>query len=120
MDYLLVLPNGRAIGFLELEGAKAALNMYHEGRINMSKDKEVYSIYDMFEEKSREDLSYIIGAEEGEGKIYDVESLIENIQRGELLDEEKEEIIRLLLAEGVNFDISDYGIEDLLAETKVY
>ncbi|MGL4873955.1 MAG: hypothetical protein ACRC30_04820 [Clostridium sp.] len=120
MDYLLVLPNGRAIGFLEVEGAKAALNMYHEGRINIKKDEEIYSVYDMFEEKSREDLSYIIGVEEGEGKVYSIQSLIENVQRSELLDEEKDELIGLLLEDKINFDISDFGVENLLSETNVY
>lgn len=120
MNYLLVLPNYRAIGFKELEGAQAALNMYHEGRIDVNNEKNIYSQYDMFEEKSREDLSFIIGAEEGEGKIYDIDELVENLRNAEILDEEKNEIITELINEKINFDIGQYGIENILSDTKIY
>lgn len=93
MNYLLVLPNDTAIGFEDLDQAKWRLNSYHEERIKVKDNEELYSSVDMFEEKSREDLSILIGAEEGEGKIYSIESLLENIRESDLFEEEKEEII---------------------------
>ncbi|WP_297632450.1 hypothetical protein [uncultured Clostridium sp.] len=120
MNYLLVLPNYRAIGFKEVEGAQDALNMYHEGRIDKNNEKSIYSEYDMFEEKSREDLSIIIGAEEGEGQIYDIDEIVEGVRNSEMLEEEKEEIIGQLISEKINFDIGQYGIENILSEMITY
>ena len=120
MNYLLVLPNYRAIGFSEYKDADTALHLYFEDRIDIKSEQNTYSQYDMYEEKSREDISYVIGAEEGEGKIYDIDNLMENIQESDMFQDEKEDIIRELLKSNIDFDISKYEIENILVNTKMY
>lgn len=120
MNYLLVLPDYRAIGFSELKDADRVLHIYFEDRIDIKSEQNIYSQYDMYEEKSRDDISYVIGAEEGWGKIYDIDDLIENIQESDMFQDEKEDIIRELLKNNINFDISKYEIENILVNTKTY
>ncbi|MEG1002225.1 hypothetical protein [Clostridium sp.] len=117
-NYLIVFPDGEAVTFFDVEGCYAYRNRYYEERIKLNSEKNIYANYDMYEEKAREDIARVIGAEEGEAKIYDLDSVIEEIQKSGAFDDEKEEIISKLMGENSKIQISDYGLDNVLLEAR--
>lgn len=114
-NYLVVLPNGLGVGFVDLEEAQAYVNMYCEERVVKEGLSDTYASYDMYEEKSREDIAQVIGCEEGEAIIYNIDDIIEKVQTmDEAFQEEKEEIIGKLISEECTIDTYSLGLESVL------
>lgn len=117
-NYLVVLPNGMAITFKDIEGCHAYINRYYEEKIKLNGIENIYANYDMYEEKSREDIARVIGAEEGEAKIYELESVIEQIRKSSVFVDESDDIINKLMSNKCKIDISDYGIDSALLNSE--
>lgn len=113
-NYLVVLPEGKAVTFKDLEGCHAYINRYYEERIEKNGIENIYANYDMYEEKARDDIARVIGAEEGEAKIYELESVIEQIRITSVFVDEADEVINKLMERHCEIDISDYGIDNAL------
>ncbi|WP_194189705.1 hypothetical protein [Clostridium chrysemydis] len=114
-NYLAVLSNGKARGFVEYEEAKAYINRYFMENLNSQGKKNIYADYDMYEEKSTEDIAFVLGAENDEVSIYMIEDIIDYIREMEIATiDEKEEIISKLLSKECNVDIYAAGLKSIL------
>ena len=60
-----------------------------------------------------------LGAYEGECVIYDLDSLIENIQKSDYFEEEKVELISKLMDKQIDINVNDYQIDKIFTETTV-
>lgn len=114
-NYLAVLSNGKARGFVDYEEAKAYINIYFMENLNNEGKKNIYANYDMYEEKSTEDIAFVLGAENDGVNIYVIEDIIEYIRNMEVVTiDEKEEIISKLLNKECNLDIYSAGLKSIL------
>ncbi|MCR6515701.1 hypothetical protein M4I33_12560 [Clostridium sp. LY3-2] len=114
-NYLAVLSSGKGKGFVDYEEAKAYINRYFMENLNRQGRKNIYANYDMYEEKSTEDIAFVLGAENDGVSIYMIEDIIDYIRDMEIATiDEKEEIISKLLNEECNIDIYTAGIKSIL------
>lgn len=113
-NYLVVFPDGRGVTFKDLEGCHSYINRYYEERIRLHAMEEVYENYDLTKEDARHRISTIIGAEEGDSKIYFLEDVFEAIQNSGAFLEEQEEVIGKLMGRNSKIDITDYGLDKIL------
>ena len=75
--------------------------------------------FDLYQEEDQEDLNRILGVNEGECMLFDLESILEVIRNSAYFEEEKEELISSLLKEEIKLNIYDYGIDNLLNDCKI-
>ena len=82
-NYIVVTPNGDIAGFREINDARNFVSGYYIGKVEeMSDDfSVVYSDYVTDPMQTTEAICTSLGAYEGECVIYDLDSLIENIQK---------------------------------------
>ena len=69
-NYILVMPDGRVVGFEESDMAQAYMNRYYQEQISTYCEKADYSEYDMTEWKSTESICTALGAYEGVCTLY--------------------------------------------------
>lgn len=117
-NYLVVLPSLKGVTFIDIESCHGYINRYYEEKLALKGMENTYADYDMYEEKAREDIMRVVGVEEGEAKIYDLENFIEVVQSSSLFQEEKEEIIRKVIERNSKIDIGKYDLESILLDTK--
>ncbi|MGL4774715.1 MAG: hypothetical protein ACRC2K_14220 [Clostridium sp.] len=116
-NYALVFPDGEVMGFEESEMAQAYMNKYYRERIIQLHKKEDYEELEQNEERTWQEIYTILGVNEGECRVYNIDELMESVRESSILEEEKEEIIRRLLDENIDLNINDFGIDDILIET---
>lgn len=75
--------------------------------------------YLIYIKKDQEDLNRIYGVNEGECRIYDLESVLEAIRNSSYFQDEKDELISKLLKEEITLNIYDYGIDNILEDSKI-
>lgn len=120
-NYIVVTPNGDIAGYREIDDARNFVSGYYIGKVEeMSDDLSVvYSDYVTDPMQTAEAICTSLGVYEGECVIYDLESLIENIQKSDIFEEEKVELISKLMQKKINLNVSDYQIDKILTETTV-
>lgn len=120
-NYIVVNPNGDIEGFQEIEEANAYILGYYVEKIDEIGDNSdlVYTdnIAEPFE--NAVNISRELGVYEGECKIYELDSLIDNIRDSGIFDDEKEEIISKLMEEDIDINSKTYQLEQFLINTKV-
>ncbi|EGT3614956.1 hypothetical protein FHH43_01710 [Clostridium perfringens] len=114
-NYILVMPDGRAIGFEESDMAQAYINRYYQEKIAFYCDKVDFSELDMTEWKSTGSICSVVGATEGVCTLYRLDEFISSIQKSSIFEDEKNELIAKLRGENINLNINDYQIDDILA-----
>ena len=120
-NYIVVTPNGDIAGFREINDARNFVSGYYIGKVEeMSDDfSVVYSDYVTDPMQTTEAICTSLGAYEGECVIYDLDSLIENIQKSDYFEEEKVELISKLMDKQIDINVNDYQIDKILTETTV-
>lgn len=120
-NYIVVTPNGDVLGFGEEDDARKYVAGYYVGKIEeLSDDRsKVYVDYGTDPLQASVDICTELGAYEGDCIIYDLDNFIENIQKSDIFEDEKEELILKLMQEKINLNINDYQVDDLLYDTKV-
>lgn len=113
-SYLVVFPDGRGVTFKDIEGCSAYINRYYEERVRLHAMEEVYENYDLTKEDARDRISTIIGAEEGEPKIYYLDDVFEAIQNSGAFLEEQQEVISNLLGRNSKINTTHYGLDKIL------
>lgn len=113
-NYLVVFPDGRGVTFKDIEGCSAYINRYYEERVRLHAMEEVYENYDLTKEDARDRISTIIGAEEGEPKIYYLDDVFEAIQNSGAFLEEQQEVISNLLSRNSKINTTHYGLDKIL------
>ena len=114
-NYILVMPDGRAIGFEESDMAQAYINRYYQEKIAFYCDKVDFSELDMTEWKSTGSICSVMGATEGVCILYRLDEFIASIQKSSIFEDEKNELIAKLRGEKIYLNINDYQIDDILA-----
>lgn len=114
-NYILVMPDGRAIGFEESDMAQAYINRYYQEKIAFYCDKVDFSELDMTEWKSTGSICSVVGATEGVCILYRLDEFIASIQKSSIFEDEKNELIAKLRGEKIYLNINDYQIDDILA-----
>lgn len=117
-NYLVVFPDGRGVTFKDIEGSDTYINRYYEERIRLHAIESIYEDYDLSKEDSRERISTILGAEEGDPKIYYLDDVFEAIQNSGAFIEEQEEIIGHLLNRNSKINITHYGLDKILVNVQ--
>ena len=120
-NYIVVTPNGDTAGFREINDARNFVSGYYIGKVEeMSDDfSVVYSDYVTDPMQTTEAICTSLGAYEGECVIYDLDSLIENIQKSDYFEEEKVELISKLMDKQIDINVNDYQIDKIFTETTV-
>ncbi|MEG0295556.1 MAG: hypothetical protein RR620_02485 [Clostridium sp.] len=117
-EYLLVLTDGSAIGFDDLETAKGYVNIYYQEKVKNSEQVlETEDITDSSEQLMNT-VCQVIGAVEGEVAVYYIEDVINKIQEEFVFDEEKEEIVSKLLQKDIKLNVIDFGIDFILHDVE--
>lgn len=120
-DYLLLMPSGNCKGFNDLESTKAYINIYYERKIDERKiDESLHEdgyndATEIGGEKPRKNICTQLGVKEGKCQVYKTEDFIEKLREELVFDEEKEEVISKLSESKINFNIYDYGLDEILA-----
>ena len=119
-NYIVVEPSGDIRGFVELSDARSFISCYYLNNIlEYRPQSDSYkSYFDIYQEKDQEAVNYIAGVDEGECRIYDLDSVIEKIREKPYFEDEKEELISKFLPKDIHLNIYDYGIDDIFAEAK--
>ena len=119
-NYVEVQPSGDIIGFEELSDARSYISCYNLNNILEYRPEDVNNskMFDVYLEEDQEALNYIKGVNEGECRIYDLESVIEAVREKASFQEERDEIISKLLKEDIKLNIYDYGIDDVFVDSK--
>ncbi|MGL5354197.1 MAG: hypothetical protein ACRDA5_12875, partial [Clostridium sp.] len=68
--------------------------------------------------ETRLNICQHLGVEEGECIVYDLEDFLEKLREELVFDEEKEEVISLLLKEKIELNIYDFGLDVILHNVK--
>ena len=120
-NYIVMEPSGDIKGFKELSDAKSFVGCYYLNNIldNTQRVKGYGTWFDLYQEEDQEDLNRILGVNEGECMIFDLDSILEVIRNSAYFEEEKEELISSLLKEEIKLNIYDYGIDNLLNDCKI-
>ncbi|HHD2753825.1 TPA: hypothetical protein ACOTG0_002647 [Clostridium perfringens] len=114
-NYILVMPDGRVVGFEESDMAQAYVNRYYQEQIALYCDKVDFSELDMTEWKSTGSICSVVGATEGVCILYRLDEFIASIQKSSIFEDEKNELIAKLRGEKIYLNINDYQIDDILA-----
>lgn len=115
-EYLLVMPSGNCKGFNDIEGAKAYINIYYERRFDDSIHKDGFNdATEIGGDEPRLNVFTQLGVAEGKCEIYKMEDFIGIIMKELVFEEEKEEVISKLCEAKIDFNIYDYGLDELLA-----
>lgn len=117
-NYILVMPNGKVVGFEESDMAQAYVNRYYQEKIEVYSNKVDFSDLDMMDEKVNETISRVVGVDEGLCTLYNLEDFISSIQKSSIFEDEKNEIIAKLRCRRIDLNISDYQIDDILANVE--
>lgn len=116
-EYVLIFPSGNCKGFNDIEGAKAFINIYYERRLDHVFHEDGYNdATEIGGDEYRYNVFTQLGAEEGtKCEIYKTETLIKEIDRELVFEDEKEEIISKLCEAKINFNIYEYSLDAILA-----
>lgn len=119
-NYIVVDPSGDIRGFVELSDARNYTSCYYLDNILEYRPRDVNNskMFDVYLEEDQEALNYITGVNEGECRIFDLDSVIERVREDSYFQEEKDEIISKLLKENINLNIYDYGIDNIFVDVK--
>ena len=117
-NYVVVMPNGNTVGFVELSDARGYITTNYLGRILSISHEGKYSYFDMTQERDMEDSGIIAGVNEGEASIYDLDEFIEKIRSSDMFQDEKDELISKLLKDNIKMNVIDYGLEGILTEVE--
>lgn len=119
-NYIVVNPNGDIEGFQEVEHANAYILGYMLEKIDKIGDNSEFVYTDNVTEQLENavNISRELSVYEGECRIYDLDSLIENIRSSGIFDDEKEEVISKLMEEEIDININDYQLDEFLMNTK--
>jgi len=115
-EYLLIMPSGNCKGFNDVESAKAYINIYYERKFDGVIHKDGYN--DATEsggDEPRLNVFTQLGVEEGKCEIYKTEEFVEILKDELIFDEDKEEIISKLSEAKIDFNIYDYGLDEILS-----
>jgi len=115
-EYLLIMPSGNCRGFNDVESAKAYINIYYERKFDGVIHKDGYN--DATEsggDEPRLNVFTQLGVEEGKCEIYKTEEFVEILKDELIFDEDKEEIISKLSEAKIDFNIYDYGLDEILS-----
>ena len=77
-NYVVKMPSGELNGFIELSDARNFISQYYLDKI-LDYRKSGGAFLDIYQEKDQEELNRLVGVDEGECQIYDLDSLIERI-----------------------------------------
>lgn len=116
-NYVVKMPSGELNGFIELSDARNFISEYYLDKI-LDYRKGGGAFLDIYQEKDQEELNRLVGVDEGECQIYDLDSLIERIQNSNYFEEEREEIISKLLKEKIELNVNEYSIDDIFADVE--
>jgi len=115
-DYLLVMPSGNCKGFNDLESAKAYINIYYERKIDESLHEDGYNDgTEIGGDKPRKNICTQLGVKEGKCEVYKTEDFVGKLSKELVFEEEKEEVISKLSEAKIDFNIYDYGLDEILA-----
>ncbi|ELC8441999.1 hypothetical protein QYB59_001009 [Clostridium perfringens] len=114
-NYILVMPDGRVVGFEESDMAQAYVNRYYQEQIALYCEKVDFSEFDMTEWKSTVNICRTLGVNEGLCILYRLDELIASIQKSSIFEDEKNYLIANLRGKNINLNINDYQIDDILA-----
>lgn len=119
-NYIVVTPKGDIEGFQQVEDANAYILGYFVEKIDDIGNDSDYVYVDNTSEQLENavNISMELGVYEGECRIYDLESLIENIRNSGIFDDEKEELISKLMEEEIDLNTKDYQMDEFLVNTK--
>ncbi|MDU5111652.1 MAG: hypothetical protein E6248_14510 [Clostridium sp.] len=117
--YLLVMPNGNALGFNDEDLAKAYVNRYYEEKIKEYSQKDDYSDFSDLVGQVRNNICQHIGVDEGRCNLYNLNNFIENLRENLVFDDEKEEIIKKLYEKDIRLNIYDYSLDNILNDTEI-
>lgn len=119
-NYIVVNPNGDIEGFQEYEHANSYILEYFMEKLDKLGDNHEILYVDHITEplQSAVDISRELGVYEGECKIYDLDSFIENIRNSGIFEDEKEELISKLMEEEIDLNVNDYQLDEFLMNTK--
>ena len=115
-EYLLIMPSGNCKGFNDVESAKAYINIYYERKFDGVIHKGGYN--DATEsggDEPRMNVFTQLGVEEGKCEIYRTEAFVEILKDELIFDEDKKEIISKLSEAKIDFNIYDYGLDEILS-----
>lgn len=120
-NYIVVNPNGDIEGFQDVDDASAYILGYYTEKIDKIGDNTEFVYTDNVAEpfENAVNISRELGVYEGECKIYDLDSLIDNIRESDIFDDEKEEIISKLMEEDIDINSKAYQLEQFLINTKI-
>lgn len=119
-EYLLVMPDGEARGFNDLESAKAYINRYYQSIVSHDREEDDYNdVTELDEEKATRNVCTNLGAEEGKCEVYKLDDFIDKINEEVVFDYEKEEIISKLCEKHINLNVYNYNLDLILADTEV-
>ncbi|WP_300349218.1 hypothetical protein [Clostridium sp.] len=114
-NYILVMPDGKVVGFEDIDIAKAYVNRYYQEKLDVYSNKVDFSDFDITDEKVNETISRVVGVDEGICTIYNLEDLINSIQNSSIFEDEKNELIFKLRERRIDLNINDYQVDDILA-----
>lgn len=115
-EYLLVMPSGNCKGFNDLEGVKAYINNYYEWKLDDVFHKDGYNdATEIGGDEARLNVFTQLGVEEGKCEIYSTKEFIDILKNELIFEEDKEEIISKLSEAKIDFNVYDYGLDELLA-----
>ncbi|MEG0309111.1 MAG: hypothetical protein RR636_14290 [Clostridium sp.] len=120
-NYIVVTPNGDTIGFQEEDEARRFISGYYVGKIEeLSSDSSMlYVDYATEPLEASIDICTELGAYSGDCIIYDLENFIDNIRKSGIFEEEKEELISMLLKKKIDLNVNDYQVDNILIDTTV-
>lgn len=114
-NYILVMPDGKVVGFEDIDIAKAYVNRYYQEKLDVYSNKVDFSDFDITDEKVNETISRVVGVDEGICTIYNLEDLINSIQNSSIFEDEKNELIFKLRERRIDLNINDYQVDNILA-----
>ena len=113
-NYIVVMPDGKVIGFEDSDMAKAYINLYYQKKLEVYSNKVDFSDFDITEEKVNETISRVVGVDEGLCNLYNIDDVINSIQESSIFEDEKSELIYKLRERKINLNINDYQVDDIL------
>ncbi|MGL5085022.1 MAG: hypothetical protein ACRC68_04780 [Clostridium sp.] len=117
-EFILVMPDGDVEGFNDLDLAKACINLYYEKKIKEYSEQEEYNDSKEMVGETRLNICQHLGVEEGECIVYDLEDFLEKLREELVFDEEKEEVISLLIKEKIQINIYNFSLDAILHNVK--
>lgn len=122
-NYIVTVPNGNVYGFVELDEARDFTREYYIDKVDEYAE-DIELVYDDSDHDSTDsmdvtaDICRELGVYEGQCKIFELDNLIEVIRDSGIFEDEKEELIMMLMEEEIDLNVNDYHLEEFLEETK--